>query len=521
MQLPRSLKLFKLSAIFVFEKRSLRNITFILTKLFCSVPDISHQDIHLVTPSFSEKPLEAALAQNPYLTSLPHPKANVVAPTDLTDTTGTAELLRLPEIQELIRGDFLILPCDLVCELPGELLLDAWMVQNGPSVASSSLTSDLRKVDSARAPRKCGVGIWFETKGDDFVKGAETDFIVTTSFQQPVVKPAKTSLRHHMSKLLYTSTTDTLRDTMQEESGLSIRTGMIRKHQRVSMRTTYRTSHLYVFPFWMKDVIKQNERFDSINEDIIGWWAKAGWQDGLAEKLHMNSQPQVTLSHHQKASSRTGIENFDHLITTQSRTLRKSERTDKVYPPPILAYTHPHDSPLLIRRVDTSALLLSTSLYLARSNSSDPITGSNSSPLSHPTKISTDASLIAPHTTIDVATTIIGPNTSVATHCTIKSSCIGANCTILEGAKLLGSLLMDGVRVENKATVQSCILGRRCVIGQGAKLDGCEVQEGFKVDNGTVGTKGQKFSVFEGLENGLDNLQDDDEDATDLINHQG
>ena len=473
-----------------------------------------------MTPPSSAKPLEAALAQNPHLTSLPHPKASVVAPEDLTDTTGTAELLRLPEVQNLITGDFLVLPCDLVCELPGESLLDAWMVQNDPLGSVVPPTTESRQGLPGK-PRSCGVGVWFETKGSDAVKDAETDFIITASGKRSIATPAKNSLRPHLSKLLYASTTDTLRDKMQEKSGLLLRGGMIRRHGRLTMRTTHRASHVYIFPRWMLDVIKNNEKFDSISEDIIGWWAKAGWQEGLADKLEMLPPSDVIYKHHHTHSGRSSVENFSHLITTRSMSTDTSNDVKRSsFPPPILAYTHPYPSPYMIRRVDTSALLLSTSLHLAKlPPSRDAVMGSSPTALSHPTKISTDPSLIANHTTIDTSTTLIGPNTSVATHCTVKTSCIGANCTINEGAKILDSLLMDGVRIEAKAALRNCILGRRCIIGRGATLDGCEIQEGFVVEDGTIGTKGQKFSVFEGLENGLENLGEMGENSTDLTNN--
>ena len=59
---------------------------------------------------------------------------------------------------------------------------------------------------------------------------------------------------------------------------------------------------------------------------------------------------------------------------------------------------------------------------------------------------------------------------------------------------------MDGAVVERKSVLQGCILGRRCVIGAQSELRECEVQEGFRVQEGTEG-KGEKFMIFEGLEN--------------------
>ena len=51
------------------------------------------------------------------------------------------------------------------------------------------------------------------------------------------------------------------------------------------MLSSHRDAHIYVFPTWVMDMINQNEHFDSIGEDVVGWWAKAGWQEGLADKL--------------------------------------------------------------------------------------------------------------------------------------------------------------------------------------------------------------------------------------------
>lgn len=70
---------------------------------------------------------------------------------------------------------------------------------------------------------------------------------------------------------------------------------------------------------------------------------------------------------------------------------------------------------------------------------------------------------------------------------------------------------MDGVTVGEKAVLQGCILGRRCVVGAGANLRECEVQEGYVVKNLTEG-KGEKYMVFEGLEEGLEREGDDDGD---------
>lgn len=376
--------------------------------------------------------------------------------------------------------------------------------------------------------RRGGLGVWFETKGEDSSKGVETDFVITTSLPQHPAPPPEGSLRPHISRLLYATTTDTLRDITEEKKGFPVRHGLIGKHGRVKMLTTHRDAHIYLFPYWVLDMIKRNEHFDSISEDVVGWWAKVGWQDGLAEKLSLRQVFDPTFSSGGDKIGENGshasrnIEDEIDLASMSSTHVSalKPEKKDpakrRLSVPPFLSYIHPvatatKSSPL-IRRVDTPHLLLHTSLYIATlppsTNPPPNIYPTGPSPLSHSLKISADPSLIAPHTTIHAPTTLIGPNTTVATHCVIKSSVIGANCVIEEGARMTGCLLMDGVTVGSKAVLQGCILGRRCGVGNGSSLKECEVQEGYQVKEETE-AKGEKMMVFEGLEEELGEEEDE------------
>lgn len=387
----------------------------------------------------------------------------------------------------------------------------------GASLASEGYGGAKMGLGGEGGGRRGGLGVWFETRGEDSTKGVETDFFITTSLQQPAAPPPEGSLRPHISKLLYATTTDTLRDITEEKKGFPIRHGLIGKHGRVKLLTTHRDAHIYLFPYWVLDMIKRNEHFDSISEDVVGWWAKASWQEGLAEKLSLREVFDPTFSFEEGKDGENGshangnIEDEIDLASMSSTHVSALKQKDVKNPPlsvpPFLSYIHPKPttsipSPL-IRRVDTPHLLLHTSLHLATlppsTNPPPNVYPSGPSPLSHPQKIAADPSLIAPHTNIHAPTTLIAPNTTVATHCVIKSSVIGANCVIEEGVRLTGCLLMDGVTVGEKAVLQGCILGRRCVVGKGSNLKECEVQEGYQVKEETE-AKGEKMMVFEGLE---------------------
>ena len=88
---------------------------------------------------------------------------------------------------------------------------------------------------------------------------------------------------------------------------------------------------------------------------------------------------------------------------------------------------------------------------------------------------------------------------------------MGANCVIQSGARLTRCVLMDGVSVGEKAQLTGCVLGRRCAIEGGVDLRECEVQPGYVVVAGTE-AKGEKFMVFEGLEDDFDGDGEDEGD---------
>ena len=494
------------------------------------------QEIHLVTTPSSSKAIEAALSQIPSLTSLPLPRTDIIAPEGLSQNTGTAEIFRLSEIQEAITGDFVVLPCDLVCEVAGESLIEAWMIQQaglgGAGASHIDYPGPTLGLGGEKDGRRGGLGVWFQTKGESSVKGEETDFLITASLPQPAAPPPEGSARSHISKVVYATTTDTLGDIIEAKEGFPVRYGLIRKHGKIRMLTNHRDAHAYFFPYWVLDFIKCNDKFESISEDVVGWWAKAGWQDGLADKLgaqkifdsteitkegETGSNPSETLEDEiDLASLNTTYNSRLRAKPLGSSSIRSSSPTEskpQTLPtaasfPPMLAYIHPStpSSTSLIRRVDTSALLLSTSLYIAALQSSS--TDISNSPYLHPSPYGTPIS-IAPQTTITSSDCLLGPNTTVETHAVIKATVIGANCNIKKGARLTRCLLMDEVVIGEKAQLTGCIVGKWARVDGACILGDCEVQPRYVVNEGTE-AKGEKFMI-----SGLDDLADEDSDGGD------
>ncbi|KAI0485699.1 hypothetical protein F4859DRAFT_392746 [Xylaria cf. heliscus] len=464
--------------------------------------------------------MTTALNTNPFLTSLPHPRPDLVAPQGLDYNTGTAEILRLPEIKDIVKCDLLVLPCDLVCEIGGDKLLQAWLVK---AASLADLLGD------ELAPHRSGaLGVWYETKASNPIKGEETDFVAITPMPKDLTSP-ENSIAQHLSYLTLSMPTDSFNDLVEEKSNFSLRHGLLRKHPKLRMLTTHRDAHIYFLPKWIMDFIKENEKLETIGEDVIGWWAKATWQTGLPERLGLVKalQGRITATdptgptREESPSPRGVISNSQGSDNSPSAGPEYAhspllKKPAQAAVPPVLAYIHPSepDAPLL-RRVDTAQLLLAVSLRLAKLPPIEEAGLDAASPFAHPKKIAYPDG-VKPRTTITRQDCLIANNVMVDEKTSIKESVVGANCQIKEGAKLFQCLLMDDVVVEKGCKLTRCILGKRSVIGEGSVLTDCEVQENLLVEPRTD-DKDNKLMSSSGLEASeqdmQDVLQEFDEDA--------
>ncbi|KAH8731671.1 eukaryotic translation initiation factor-like protein subunit eIF2B-gamma [Phaeosphaeriaceae sp. PMI808] len=510
-------------------------------------------NITIITPPESLEAIEAAMSQNPHLTSLPTPRPDIIAPQTLTHETGTSDIFRLPEVKSVIKGDFIILPCDLICELDGTALADAWMIeQAGFGAATGRLGHNGSKIafgpGGEKLGRRGGLGVWYQTKGEGSIKGEETDFIATVPLHTPIVSPPVDSARRHMSNLVYSVPTDTLNDITDENKVLPIRHSLIRKHARIRMLTTYRDAHIYFFPYWAAEMMAKNETFESVSEDVLGWWAKAGWQDGLGDKLGLrqilqgedeesengsqvlDEEIDVSKFSTTYAGVTSGSDTQTTPTTLASRVLESSNipeaaksltQKPRLIIPPLLAYVQPSTPTApLIRRVDTAHLLLTISLRLAKLPALDEADKDSASPFAHASKIAHKDS-IPRKCRVEAENSLLASNVIVEEKTNIKECVIGYNCKIAEGARLLRCLLMDNVDVGPNVQLTDCILGRRCKIEGGAAKDGdrtslknCEVQDGQVVEWGTD-AKGEKFMRFSMGDDGLGGDEGDEDQLGD------
>lgn len=420
----------------------------------------------------------------------------------------------------------------------------------GATGGNTSFYGKKMGVDGEQSGRRGGLGVWYQTKDGEEgvgVKHEETDFLATTELEASMVPPHAKSLRPLVRNVVMSMPTAILKDIVEEKQSLQVRYALLRKFGKVKMLTSHRDAHLYFFPYWVKDFIEKNEKFESVGEDVLSWWAKAGWQDGLAEKLALN---QVLDSGRAKFTSQDGDYTDDIDIASLSSTHSKknpilsqarvepalfpafasrdhshskgsesSSPTDEtaVQPPslsvvpPLLSYIYPSlPTQPMIRRTDTVPLLLSVSLRLARQLSLEESSSSSVPPsaFAHAIKVP-ESSPVPTRSTVTRADTLIDANVTIHEKTAIKECVIGTGCIIQSGARLTRCLLMEGAVVEEKAVLTGCVIGRRARVSKEAELRDCSVQEGFVVPEGTVG----KAEVFAGFDEGalVDEFDSDDD----------
>ena len=518
-------------------------------------------DITLITPPASKASLATALALNPHLTSLPTPTPDVLAPRALEHTTPTAELLRLPEVQTVIKSDFVLLPCDLICDVSGETFLDTYLttLSGLGGIGTSSVDGYARPqleydfLGGERSGRRGGISIWYNTANrEESVKKEECDFMCTAKLDPQKSIPFSTTKSSPQSgtmrKLVWTMPMSELLDQIEEDKDKSwkIRSSLLRKHGSVKVMTQYRDSHIYFLPYWIKDFARLNEDFESISEDLVGTLAKAEWRKpsyrarfGVQKIFSTKSNdlddrprgeipieeeidllalsstqispplptPQPTSPKRAPLASRVQANPEDSILSAESDQDPNTAETIPLVPP-ILAYILPSaPTTPLVRRVDTTPLLLSVSLLLAKTPSIEDsaVSKTNPSPSAHAQKVASTAT-IAPRVTISRSDTLIGANATIATQCVVKNSVIGSNVSLGQGCRVTGCVIMDGSVIGEKCVLTGTVVGKKVKVGKGSTLTNCEVQDANALSEGTEG-KGEKYLVG-GLED-----QDGDEGA--------
>lgn len=98
----------------------------------------------------------------------------IEAPSSLNDNLQSADVLRAAHSKKWIKGDFVVLPCDLVAQGMGlQQIAQVWMVEQA---AFGGGGSGCRNGEDGRDGRRGVLGVWYGVGGEGAVKGQGEDY---------------------------------------------------------------------------------------------------------------------------------------------------------------------------------------------------------------------------------------------------------------------------------------------------------------------------------------------------------
>ncbi|KAI5821151.1 hypothetical protein BZA77DRAFT_238887 [Pyronema omphalodes] len=405
------------------------------------------------------------------------------------DNIGTADVLRVAHQKGWITSDFVVVPCDLVTNLNGTVLAKLWMTEQAAFDGDLGRRARKRGAGDGKDGRRGGLMVAYNTKGEGEVKGQETDFLVTSS---PRDDETGTLLD------LYPN------EKIKELVEFPISYKMVEKCPDLTIFDTYRDAGIYFLPHWVLKFIARNPRMSSLHKHILPYLARSRWESRkLAAKLGLTeilTGADDNLEDDESEENPSEEHDVGSMSTMRKRRSSNPAKDELVEIPPITTYMPTKAPSMFMRRVDTTQSYLFTSLYLAKS---DPKEQSSTIKIDPSATIGEKANV----TGIDC---LVAEKVTIGAKAIVKKSVIGAGCTIGNGVRLMGCVLMDGAKVGDNAKLEGCVIGREAVVGAKCALKDCEVAEGFDVDADTE-ARGEKFVPFDAM-GGVSDEDDEDDD---------
>ncbi|KAK6497485.1 hypothetical protein TWF481_011892 [Arthrobotrys musiformis] len=473
-----------------------------------------------------------AVVNDIYANRAPHPSAGkhakplqkpkIVGTSPPGSKAGTADVLRHPQVYSHIKKDFMVLSCDTICEIPATTLIKEWML-----------------LPETVGDNKGALGVWYEVRKE---KGVERDSIITGPISRYDLEShlrtteARTDPTTELTYLLqnFGSRTD------DGKGDIEIRRSLFKHHPKVLYHTLYRDAHIYIFPHWSLQFIRSNPRnkLKSIKDDVLTWWAKAGWQGsglqahnlGILDILSgddgddgRKSDSLSMTSYHDDEVTEADVEKFLGLpsmgesmqSTTQGPASRsRKEINTRGWFPTKNRVPSPDDSPIsdsssekVFKKIKKPAYngLFCPGIAVFKPQMS--ITPLATSPLIRrvdtlPLYLSTCLELarnpiintkpIHPSAVIDAKSNVsnidsmVNAGTKIEEKVLVKRTVIGKNVKIGTSAKIQGCVILDGATIGPGCKLEGCIIGRNANIGGGSSLTSCQVVEDVFLRDGTV-----------------------------------
>lgn len=326
------------------------------------------------------------------------------------------------ELLERIKGDFVLLPCDFVTDIPPQILIEQYRNRDSNNIALAFYYKNGLEIADKRQTNKQAFTVYSENE--------ETDF-------QPVLLDVYPT------------------EEVKKSKSLRIRTHLLWKFPNATVSTKLVNSSIYFCTYELCQLLSDKKpKNDNAKND--------GDEDEITAKNASVIKPNYFKSNNElikdpiNANKSLG-KMFRDLARRSWQHSKNRETVGMFILPEVGAFIRANN---LNAYTEANRFLLRIKAHTMASNAQTTTASASA--------IGADA--------------IVGPGCTILERSNIKLSAVGANCVIGNRCRIAGSILHPSVKIEDEVLLENVIVGPNAVIGKKSKLTNCYVEGSFVVE---------------------------------------
>ena len=341
----------------------------------------------------------------------------------------------LRHIRPLLHTDFFCMQADLITNIPLHHLADIHRSRD------ASVTALL--LDTSKAKAREAAAAQVKRKKDDDDEDHDTHYIglAADSSSSPSTSLLPPLSASPSSRILYYKSSLDIDDGM-----LGVHKALLRRCQRLSMHSSLKDAHLYLFAHWILNVVEEKRMMASIQSDLVPYLVKSQHRPAMRSLRE----------------PRRGDD--EALALAMSHSAPRRDR-DEVY----RCYVYVADDSAYCKRATSTRAFREMNTQLSATEDDDLLallaTENHAAPLSkHFPRAQLAQSFIGVGVTLPADTPV-----------TVRKTVMGRGVRVGAGVKINGSIVMEGVVIEDNVVMTDSVVSDGCVIGRGSSVVNCKV----------------------------------------------
>lgn len=327
------------------------------------------------------------------------------------------------ELLERIKGDFVLLPCDFVTDIPPQILIEQYRNRDSANIALAFYYKNSLEIADKKQTNKQAFTVYSENE--------ETDF-------QPVLLDVYPT------------------EDVKRSKSLRIRTHLLWKYPNATVSTKLVNSSIYFCTHELCELLSDKKTQEKVKSD-------GDEEESAAKKYDINViKPSYFKTENDlikdpiNANKSLG-KMFRDLARRSWQHSKNRETVSMFILPEVGAFIRANN---LNAYTEANRFLLRIKAHTMASNAQTTTASASA--------IGADA--------------IVGSDCTILERSNIKLSAIGAKCVIGNRCRIAGSILHPNVKIEDEVILENVIVGPNAVIGKKSKLTNCYVEGSFVVE---------------------------------------